>query len=68
MMEFTQDKCDLLNIYKVGEDVKVSINLRGREWVSPQGDTKYFNTIQAWRIEKMPWTILLQHLKVPCSV
>jgi hypothetical protein len=52
MMEFTQDKCDLLNIYKVGEDVKVSINLRGREWVSPQGDTKYFNTIQAWRIEK----------------
>jgi hypothetical protein len=52
MMEFTQDKCDLLNIYKVGEDVKVSINLRGREWVSPQGETKYFNTIQAWRIEK----------------
>jgi hypothetical protein len=59
MMEFTQDKCDLLNIYKVGEDVKVSINLRGREWVSPQGETKYFNTIQAWRIEKNArWTIL----------
>jgi hypothetical protein len=53
MVEFTQDKCDLLNNYNVGEDVKVSINLRGREWVSPQGETKYFNSIQGWRIEKL---------------
>lgn len=52
MVEFTQDKCDLLNNYKVGEPVKVSINLRGREWVNPQGETKYFNSIQGWRIEK----------------
>jgi translation initiation factor IF-3 len=51
-MEFTQEKCDLLNIYKVGDDVKVSINLRGRSWTNPQGEEKYFNTIQAWRIEK----------------
>jgi hypothetical protein len=36
LAEFTQDKCDLLNNYNVGEDVKVSI--RGREWVSPQGE------------------------------
>ncbi len=53
MIEFTQDKCDLLNNYTVGEPVKVSINLRGREWVNPQGETKYFNSIQGWRIEKM---------------
>lgn len=53
MVEFTQDKCDLLNDYQVGEPVKVSINLRGREWVNPQGETKYFNSIQGWRIEKM---------------
>lgn len=52
MIEFTQDKCDLLNNYTVGEPVKVSINLRGREWVNPQGETKYFNSIQGWRIEK----------------
>ncbi len=52
MIEFTQDKCDLLNSYKVGEPVKVSINLRGREWVNPQGETKYFNSIQGWRIER----------------
>ena len=52
LIEFTQDKCDLLNGYRPGEDVKVSINLRGREWVNPQGETRYFNSIQGWRIER----------------
>ena len=51
MVEFVQDKCDLLNSYKVGQDVKVSINLRGREWTNPQGEVKYFNSIQGWRVE-----------------
>lgn len=52
-INFVQDKCDLLNSYNVGEAVKVSINLRGREWVNPQGETKYFNDIQGWRIERL---------------
>ena len=53
LVEFVQDKCDLLNNYKVGQDVKVSINLRGREWTNPQGEVKYFNSIQGWRIETL---------------
>ncbi|MFV8345133.1 MULTISPECIES: DUF3127 domain-containing protein [Flavobacterium] len=53
LVEFVQDKCDLLNSFKVGEAVKVSINLRGREWVDPQGVTKYFNAIQGWRVERV---------------
>ena len=53
MVEFIQDKTSLLDQYAVGQQVKVSINLRGREWVSPQGETKYFNTIQGWRIEAL---------------
>ncbi|WP_339833345.1 DUF3127 domain-containing protein [uncultured Flavobacterium sp.] len=53
MIEFIQDKTDLLNTISVGEDVKVSINLGGREWVNPQGETKYFNSIKGWRVEKM---------------
>ena len=57
LVEFVQDKTDLLNNYQVGQNVKVSINLRGREWVNPQGETKYFNTIQGWKIEaKTPST------------
>lgn len=53
LVEFVQDKSDLLNNYQVGQQVKVSINLRGREWVNPQGETKYFNSIQGWRIENL---------------
>jgi hypothetical protein len=53
MIEFTQDKSDLLNNYNIGENVKVSINLGGREWVNPQGETKYFNSIKGWRIERV---------------
>tara|TARA_R110001583_G_scaffold8413_3_gene40185 strand:+ start:1187 stop:1561 length:375 start_codon:yes stop_codon:yes gene_type:complete len=51
MIEFVQDKCDLLNNYKEGQDVKISINLRGREWINPEGKAVYFNSIQGWRIE-----------------
>jgi len=53
MIEFVQDKSDLLNSVFVGDNVKVSINLGGREWVNPQGETKYFNSIKGWRIEKL---------------
>ncbi|TDQ33190.1 DUF3127 domain-containing protein [Zeaxanthinibacter enoshimensis] len=51
MVEFVQDKTDLLNNFKPGQPVKISINLRGREWTNPQGEVKYFNSIQGWRIE-----------------
>jgi len=53
LVEFTQDKCDLLNSFGIGEAVKISINLRGREWVNPQGELKYFNSIQGWKIDRI---------------
>lgn len=53
LVEFVQDKCDLLNNYSVGQPVKIGVNLRGREWVNPQGETKYFNSVQGWRIENL---------------
>ena len=53
LVQFVQDKCELLNNYQVGEAVKIDINLRGREWTNPQGETVYFNTIQGWRIAKV---------------
>ncbi len=49
--QVTQDKCTLLDNYNVGDELKVQFNLRGREWNGPQG-IKYFNTLEAWRIEK----------------
>ena len=50
-LEFVQDKVDLLDKQKVGDSVTVSINLRGREWINPEGKAVYFNTIQGWRID-----------------
>jgi hypothetical protein len=50
--QVTQDKCTLLDGFNEGEELKVQFNLRGREWNGPQG-IKYFNTLEAWRIEKM---------------
>ena len=52
IIEFIQDRCELLDSFKVGENVKISINLRGREWENPEGEIKYFNSIHGWRIEK----------------
>ena len=52
MFQATQDKCALLDGYQAGEQVEVSFNLRGREWTSPAGEVKYFNTLEAWRIER----------------
>ena len=53
MVEFVQDKTDLLDSYQVGQQIKVGINLRGREWINPQGEAKYFNAIQGWRIDNL---------------
>lgn len=50
--QLTQDKCSLIDNYSIGDTVKVHFNLRGREWTSPQGEVKYFNTLEAWRLEK----------------
>ncbi|MDQ0476776.1 DUF3127 domain-containing protein [Chryseobacterium gotjawalense] len=52
-IEFLQEKGDLLNPLKEGDKVKVSINIRGREWTSPQGEVKYFNSITGWKVENL---------------
>lgn len=50
LVQFVQDKCNVLSNFNVGDDVKIDINLRGREWTNPKGELVYFNTIQGWRI------------------
>ena len=53
LVEFVQDKTDLLDKFKINQNVIIGINIRGREWVNPQGETKYFNSLQAWKINKV---------------
>lgn len=51
MLELTQDKTSLLDNMMEGQEVEVSFNLRGREWKSPQGEVKYFNTLNAFKVD-----------------
>lgn len=51
--QLTQDKCSLADAFVSNDQIEVSFNIRGREWTSPKGEVKYFNTLEAWRIEKM---------------
>ncbi|WP_294203119.1 DUF3127 domain-containing protein [uncultured Chryseobacterium sp.] len=55
-IEFLSDKISLLDNVLPGQVIKVGINIRGREWTSPQGDVKCFNSIVGWRIEKQAAT------------
>lgn len=48
--ELTQNSCDLIDKFNIGDEVEVHYNLRGREWVNKEGIVIYFNTTQAWKI------------------
>jgi len=49
-VQFSQDKCELLNPYKEGDLVECEANLKGRAWTSPQGEVKYFLSAEGWAI------------------
>jgi hypothetical protein len=56
-IEVVQNKTDLLDKYKVGDEVTVDINLKGKKWEKGK-ESGYFNSIQAWRIQSSdsePW-------------
>ena len=53
IIEFTQDKTADLDAFKEGDKVQININIRGREWINPEGTAKYFNSIQGWRISNL---------------
>jgi hypothetical protein len=51
LFQLTGDRCPLLDEHRVGDQVRVTFNVRGREWKSPQGETKYFNSLDVWKLE-----------------
>ncbi|MCB0396027.1 MAG: DUF3127 domain-containing protein [Flavobacteriales bacterium] len=50
--QLTQDKCELLDSIQPGDEITLSFNIRGREWISKEGEKKYFNSLDVWKIEK----------------
>jgi hypothetical protein len=60
--QLTQEKCGLITAFTLGAGIKVQFNLRGFAWVSPTNETKYFNTLEAWRLES---AVIQQHQSLP---
>ncbi len=53
MFQLTGDRCAQLDGFNAGEEVEIDFSLRGREWRSPKGETKYFNSLDVWTIERV---------------
>ena len=51
LFQLTGDRVSQLDGLNVGDQVRLEFNLRGREWRSPQGETKYFNSLEVWKLE-----------------
>ncbi len=49
--QLTGDRCEEIDSFKVGDEVRVEFSLRGREWKSPRGETKFFNSLDVWTID-----------------
>ena len=52
LFQLTGDRCENLDAFEVGDEVRVEFSLRGREWKSPKGEVKYFNSLDVWTLEK----------------
>lgn len=60
IIQFAQGNCALLDNLQIGQMIKIHFNLQGREWTSPQGEVKYFNTVVGWKIELIQTTNVAQ--------
>lgn len=49
--QLTQNRCDLIEGYKPGDQVKVAFRIKGNRW-ERDGKVNYFTNLDAWRIEK----------------
>ena len=53
LFQLTGDRCEMLDGFAVGDEIKLDFNLRGREWTSPKGEVKFFNSLDVYRLEKL---------------
>lgn len=54
VFQLVQDKCDLIDPFEIGDEIKVNFNIRGRRWENPKtGEIRFFNSLDAWRLEKV---------------
>ena len=50
-LESHGDKCEKLDELKVGDNITVHFNLRGKPWTDKSGKTAYFNSLVVWKFD-----------------
>ncbi len=53
MFQLTGDRCEALDGFNKGDEVKLEFSLRGREWTSPKGEVRYFNSLETWSVDRV---------------
>jgi hypothetical protein len=53
LIQLTKDKVTLINDINIGDLLEVEVNLSGKCWINPQGEEKYFNSLNCWKITKL---------------
>jgi len=53
MFQLTGDRCNELDGFSAGDEIKVEFSLRGREWTSPKGEVRYFNSLEVWSVDRV---------------
>lgn len=53
LIQLTKDKCTLIDAFNIGDTLEAEINLSGKCWINPQGEEKYFNSLNAWKVTKL---------------
>ena len=53
LFQLTGDRCESLDGFRIGEEVRVEFSLRGREWKNPRGETKYFVSLDVWTLQRI---------------
>ena len=63
-IEFNNANIEKIESYNVDE-VEISVNINGRQWESPQGEVKYFNSIEGWAVSNPEAAVSVEeHLQV----
>jgi len=52
LFQLTGDRCEKLDDFNVGDELALDFALRGREWTSPRGEVKFFNSLEVWDLER----------------
>ena len=62
--QLTQDRVDLIEVIQLGDEIKVSFNIKGRKW-EKDGKTNYFSNLEVWRIEAIKTKDVQGHDNIP---